>query len=34
MNIHVGVQDFTQDSLKAVNTSGWVESLPKIVNLT
>ena len=32
MNIQGGVQDFTHKPPKAINTGGWVESLPKFVN--
>ena len=34
MNIQGGLQDFTHNPTKAINTGGWVDSLPKIVNLT
>ena len=34
MNIQGGVQAFTQDSPDAIQASGWVESLPRIVKFT
>ena len=34
MNIQGWVQVFTHDSLEAIYTGGWVESLPKIAKLT